>query len=58
MDRLGDIDQLENLLRSASSPGALADVDVDRARDLLGDDAARSLDRLSQLAKDARGKRV
>jgi uncharacterized protein with von Willebrand factor type A (vWA) domain len=51
MDRLGDIDQLENLLRSASSPGALADVDVDRARDLLGDDAARSLDRLSQLAK-------
>ncbi len=51
MDRLGDIDQLENLLRSAASPGALADVDVERARDLLGDDAARSLDRLSQLAK-------
>jgi uncharacterized protein with von Willebrand factor type A (vWA) domain len=51
MDRLGDLDQLENLLRSASSPGALADVDIDRARDLLGDDAARSLDRLSELAK-------
>jgi uncharacterized protein with von Willebrand factor type A (vWA) domain len=51
MDRLGDLDQLENLLRSASSPGALADVDVDRARDLLGDDAARSLDRLAELAK-------
>jgi uncharacterized protein with von Willebrand factor type A (vWA) domain len=51
MDHLGDIDQLENLLRSASSPGALADVDVDRARDLLGDAAASSLDRLSQLAK-------
>src|SRR5213078_4895704 len=51
MDRLGDIDQLENLLRSASSPGALADVDVDRARDLLGDDAARSLERLAELAK-------
>jgi uncharacterized protein with von Willebrand factor type A (vWA) domain len=51
MNDLGDIDQLENLLRSASSPGALADVDVDRARELLGDDAARSLDRLAQLAK-------
>ena len=51
MDRLGDLDQLENLLRSASSPGALAEVDVDRARDLLGDDAARSLDRLAELAK-------
>jgi uncharacterized protein with von Willebrand factor type A (vWA) domain len=51
MDRLGDLDQLENLMRSASSPGALADVVVDRARELLGDDAARSLDRLSSLAK-------
>src|SRR5581483_11292936 len=52
MDRLGDMDQLENLLRNAtSSPGALADVDVDRARELLGDDAARSLEQLSQLAR-------
>src|SRR3954471_7077276 len=51
MNRLGDMDQLENLLTSASSPGALADVDIDRARDLLGDDGARSLERLAELAK-------
>ena len=51
MNELGDLDQLENLLRSASSPGALADVDIDRARDLLGDDAARSLEKLGDLAK-------
>ncbi len=51
MNELGDIDQLENLLSGATSPGALAEVDVDRARDLLGDDAARSLDRLAELAK-------
>jgi uncharacterized protein with von Willebrand factor type A (vWA) domain len=51
MDRLGDIDQLENLLRSASSPGALADVDLDAARGLLGDQAAESLERLADLAK-------
>jgi len=51
MQQLGDIDQLENLLRSATSPGALADVDVDRARELLGDKAARSLERLAELAK-------
>ncbi len=51
MNELGDIDQLENLLRGANNPGALAEVDVDRARELLGDDAARSLDRLSELAK-------
>jgi uncharacterized protein with von Willebrand factor type A (vWA) domain len=51
MAELGDIDQLENLLRGATSPGALAEVDLDRARDLLGDDAARSLDQMAQLAK-------
>ena len=52
MDRLGDLDQLENLLRtSQSSPGALAEVDPERARDLLGADAARSLEELANLAK-------
>ena len=51
MNELGDIDQLENLLSGATQPGALAEVDIDRARDLLGDDAARSLDRLAELAK-------
>ncbi|MDP9403910.1 MAG: hypothetical protein M3P85_11435 [Actinomycetota bacterium] len=51
MDRLGDLDQLENLLRSATSPGALADVDLDRARELLGADGADSLDRLAQLTR-------
>jgi uncharacterized protein with von Willebrand factor type A (vWA) domain len=51
MNRLGDMDQLENLLTSASSPGALADVDIERAREILGDDGARSLERLAELTK-------
>ena len=51
MQDLGDMDQLENLLRGAASPGALAEVDIDRARELLGDDAAQSLDRMSEMAK-------
>ena len=51
MDQLGDLDQLEQLMRGATNPGALAEVDVDKARELLGDDAARSLDRLAQLAR-------
>ncbi len=51
MEQLGDIDQLENLLRGATNPGALAEVDIDRARDLLGDESARSLERLAELAK-------
>ena len=32
MQELGDIDQLENLLRGRPTPGALAEVDLDRAR--------------------------
>jgi len=51
MEQLGDIDQLENLLRGATQPGALAEVDLDKARQLLGDDAARSLERLAELAR-------
>src|SRR5215213_2765562 len=48
---LGDLDQLEQLLRSASNPGALAEVDVERARQLLGDEAGLSLERMGQVAK-------
>jgi uncharacterized protein with von Willebrand factor type A (vWA) domain len=51
MQELGDLDQLEHLMQNASNPGALAEADMDRVRDLLGDDAARSLERLSQLTK-------
>ncbi|MFP5487689.1 MAG: VWA domain-containing protein, partial [Acidimicrobiia bacterium] len=51
MADLGDLDQLEHLLQNATNPGALAEADLDRGRDLLGDDAARSLERLSELTK-------
>jgi uncharacterized protein with von Willebrand factor type A (vWA) domain len=51
LNELGDLDQLEQMLRGATSPGALAEVDVDRARELLGDDAARSLEQLAKLAQ-------
>jgi uncharacterized protein with von Willebrand factor type A (vWA) domain len=51
LQQLGDIDQLENLLRGATSPGALAEVDLDRARELLGDEAARSLEQMAELAR-------
>src|SRR5882757_1311331 len=52
LDQLGDIDALENLLRNATSPGPLAEVDLDKVRELLGDDAARSLRQLANLAKE------
>jgi len=46
---LGDLDQLEQLLRGSANPGALAEVDLDRARELLGPDVADSLERLARL---------
>ena len=51
MQDLGDLDQLENLLRNATNPGALAEADMDRVRELMGDDAANSLEKLAQLTK-------
>jgi uncharacterized protein with von Willebrand factor type A (vWA) domain len=51
LDMLGDLDDLEHLLQSATQPGELAEVDVDKARELLGGDAARSLERLRELAR-------
>ena len=51
MQDLGDLDQLENLLRNATNPGALAEADMDRVRELMGDDAAKSLERLAELTK-------
>ena len=41
LDELGDIDALENLLRNATSPGPLAEVDSAKVRGRLRDDAAR-----------------
>ncbi|MGH9030242.1 MAG: VWA domain-containing protein, partial [Acidimicrobiales bacterium] len=50
--RLGEMDRLEQFMRSASSPGALAEVDLEQVQRYLGDDAARSMDRLARLAKE------
>ena len=49
--RLRDLDDLEGYLRAANSPASLSEVDLDKVRRSLGDDAANSLDRLAKLAK-------
>ncbi|HUE59963.1 MAG TPA: VWA domain-containing protein [Acidimicrobiales bacterium] len=51
MNQLGDMDQLEQMLTTASNPGALAEVDIERAGELLGQDAAKSLEQLAKLAR-------
>jgi len=51
MQELGDLDQLEHLMRNASAPGALAEADLDKVQDLLGDDAAQAMERLAELTR-------
>jgi uncharacterized protein with von Willebrand factor type A (vWA) domain len=51
MSELGDLDQLEQLMRGAPNPGALAEADIDRVRELLGDESAASLERMSEITR-------
>jgi uncharacterized protein with von Willebrand factor type A (vWA) domain len=51
LEQLGDIDALENMLRNATDPGKLAEVDPEQLAGMLGDDAAESLRELQRLAK-------
>jgi uncharacterized protein with von Willebrand factor type A (vWA) domain len=54
VNELADLGQLEQLLAGAPSPGALAEVDIDRARQLLGEEDARSLEALGRLSRQLR----
>ena len=51
MDRLQEMDQLERELRRAQSADALQQVDAEKVRQLLGDEAADDLETLRQLTK-------
>ncbi|MEA2619342.1 MAG: hypothetical protein QOC97_115 [Chloroflexota bacterium] len=49
--RLQAMDRLQDALSDVESPGDLAAIDREEVRDLLGDDAARELDALDDLAR-------
>jgi uncharacterized protein with von Willebrand factor type A (vWA) domain len=49
--QLGQLDRMEDVLQSASTPAALSEIDLDQVRAHMGEDAARALDRLAQLTK-------
>lgn len=48
---LADLSRLEELLSSATEPGALAEADLEEASRLLGPDATRSLEALAELTR-------
>ncbi len=51
MGELGDLDQLEQMLKGSPQPGALGEVDTDRVRELLGEEPAASLERMAEITK-------
>ncbi|CAN5503637.1 hypothetical protein BH10ACT3_BH10ACT3_14660 [soil metagenome] len=51
MRELGDLDQLEQLMRGAPNPGALAEADIEKVRDLLGDQSAESIERMAEITR-------
>lgn len=51
MQELAELDRLEELLSGAPQPGALAEIDTDRVRQLLGQQAGDSLEQLAKLAR-------
>ena len=50
--RLQALDALEDSLAEVAEPGDLADLDRERVRELLGDESARDLDALDELARE------
>ncbi len=51
MQEMGELSEMEGMLNQATNPAQLAEVDIDKVRELLGDDAAKSLDRLAEMTK-------
>ncbi|MFM9084533.1 MAG: VWA domain-containing protein, partial [Actinomycetota bacterium] len=49
MQELGQLSDMEGMLRQATNPSQLAEVDLDKVRELLGDDAAQSMERLAEM---------
>ena len=49
--QLGQLDRMEEVLQSASTPAALGEIDLEQVKQHMGDDAARALDKLANLTK-------
>jgi uncharacterized protein with von Willebrand factor type A (vWA) domain len=52
MAEMGRLDELEGMLDVATSPADLAEIDPDKIRETLGEDAASALEQLSRLTNE------
>lgn len=51
MQEMGQLTDMENMLQQASNPAQLSEVDLDKVSELLGESAAKSLERLAEMTK-------
>jgi uncharacterized protein with von Willebrand factor type A (vWA) domain len=51
MAEMGQLNDMEAMMRQAANPAQLSEVDIDKVRDLLGDSAAKSLQKLAEMTK-------
>ena len=51
MQEMGQLNEMQQMLSQASQPSQLSEVDLDKVRELLGDEAAQSLERLAEMTK-------
>jgi len=51
MQEMGELNEMEGMLRQATNPAQLAEVDIDKVREMLGEDAAKSMERLAEMTK-------
>jgi uncharacterized protein with von Willebrand factor type A (vWA) domain len=50
--QLDELDRIEDLLQSASSPAALSEIDLSQVERHLGEESARAVDRLARLTRE------
>ena len=51
MAEMGQLNEIESMLRQATNPAQLAEVDIDKVRQTLGEEAAQSMERLAEMTR-------
>ena len=51
MAEMGQLNEMEGMLRQATNPAQLAEVDIDKVRQTLGEEVAQSMERLAEMTK-------
>ena len=51
MQEMSQLNQMQQMMSQASNPSQLSEIDLDKVRELLGEESAQSLERLAEMTK-------